>query len=536
MHRRWHLAAAGLVASCLGLAACSTPAGTSGTGSGGGSGNAKVKDGGHLTVALAEAPDALDPTLGGTYVGRIVFINMCEKLYDINEHAEIVPELAAGMPKISKDGTSYTIPLRKGIKFNDGTAFNAKAVKTTLDRNMNNKRSERALSLAAVQKVSVVDPATVKLTLSHPYAPLTSILAARAGMILSPAQLAKLGDDFAKHPVCVGPFAFDSRPSSDKIELKKSTKYYDKDKVHLDGVTFKVVTQPSVRSANLRSGEINVSGRIGPADVASLKSSDSTKVTSSISLGYLDLTVNVSNTNGAGKPGEKPADNTLAAHPKLRKAFALSLDRETINKVVFNGLYKPGCTPISPASPFFTDVPCPEQDLTKAKQLVAESGVDKPVDVTLMIRSGDNLISKLGQVVQSMARKAGFDVHIEPVEFTTGLDRAQTGDFEIFQHKWSGRLDPDQNIAQFQLSSSSSNYSGAHDPRIDKLLTKGRTTTAQAERKKVYKALVQRILQTNTTIYLAHPRFVLGISGDVGGVKYYADNLIRLKQAGFTGS
>lgn len=520
----------------IGVAACSTPQGASSSNSSEGGGGGKIKDGGHLTVALAEAPDALDPTTAQTYVGRIVFINMCDKLYDINNKAQLVPELAADMPKISKDGTSYTIPLRKGIKFNDGTDFNAKAVKTTLERYKNNKQSSRAESLAAVDKITAVDPTTVKLTLSHPYAPLTSILAARAGMILSPAQLKKLGDDFAKHPVCVGPFAFGSRPSSDRIELKKSTKYYDKDKVHLDRVTFKVVTQPSVRSANLRAGEIEIADRIQTSDVASLKKNSGVRLKMPVSLGYQGITVNTSNTNGAGKPSSKPADSPLAQKPKLRKALALSLDRQAINKVVYNGQYKPGCTPISPSSPFYTNVPCPKQDLAKAKKLVKASGVSTPIHVTMLIQSGDNIATKLGQVVQNMAEKAGFDVKVRPTEFTTALKQAQAGDFQMFQVGWSGRVDPDQNIGPFWEPGSLLNYSGANYDDVTKLMKQARATNDMAKRKQIYRKLVQTMNKHLNIIYLYHPRVILGVSSKVQGVQYFPDNLIRLKTAGFTSS
>ena len=105
---------------------------------------ASIKNGGTLTIGLAEEPDALDPTLARTFVGRIVFLDICEKLYDLDSHLNIVPQLASALPQVSKDKLTYTIKLRKGIKFNDGTAFNAAAVKTSLDRYLTFKGSVRA--------------------------------------------------------------------------------------------------------------------------------------------------------------------------------------------------------------------------------------------------------------------------------------------------------------------------------------------------------------------------------------------------------
>lgn len=212
------------------------------------------RSGNRLVVALAEAPDALDPTTSSTFVLRIVYANMCEKLFDVDEHLNIVPQLASALPQISFDGLTYTISLRPGIRFNDGSTLDAQAVKITLDRYKNLPESGRAAELGPLERVDVVDPQTVRLHLSKPFAPLSSILADRAGMILSPTQLRKLGDDFAKHPVCVGPLSFESRPSADEINLVKSPYYYDRDAVRLDGVVFRAVVDPNARVEAVKDG------------------------------------------------------------------------------------------------------------------------------------------------------------------------------------------------------------------------------------------------------------------------------------------
>ncbi|HET6186193.1 MAG TPA: ABC transporter substrate-binding protein, partial [Trebonia sp.] len=129
------IAAPAAAALFAGLAACSAPATTSSSGSTASAGS------GSITVGLAEAPDALDPTTAATFVGRTVFANMCQKLYDINAGLQIVPQLAASLPVVSDGGRTYTINLKPGILFNDGTPFNAAAVKTTLDRYLTNPQS-----------------------------------------------------------------------------------------------------------------------------------------------------------------------------------------------------------------------------------------------------------------------------------------------------------------------------------------------------------------------------------------------------------
>lgn len=518
------------VGLALTLAACSQPStGPSDTGGGG------SQEGGTATVALAEAPDALDPTVASTYVGRIVFANMCEKLYDAGDGLSLVPQLADAMPKISEDGKTYTIPLRQGVRFNDGTKMDAEAVTKTLKHYMTDPKSVRSAELTSIDSVEAVDPSTVQINLKQAYSPLTAILADRSGMILSPKQLDKLGADFGDDPVCVGPFSFKDRPSSDRIELTKSQYYYDKAEVHLDGVDFEAVTQPNVRAANLRSGDVDVADRIAPPDIVALEGQSEVKLAPLTSIGYQGTTLNVANSDGAGKPGNHTLDNPLAQHPELREALSLSLDRDTINEVVFQGQYVPGCTPISPASPFSPDIACPEPDIEKAKQLVAESGVPTPIPVSLTVQAANSEAAKLGTVVQSMAKEAGFEVSVKPTEFTTALTAAAEGDFEAFSVGWSGRLDPDANIAPFWDPASALNYSGADYPDVQKLIAEERATTDVAKRKEIFQQLSEAFLEHNNIIYLYYPKVVMGYQSSVTGIQYLGDGLIRMKTASVGG-
>jgi peptide/nickel transport system substrate-binding protein len=517
-------------------AACGGSSGTGGGSSGGGSGsvsNGPAKAGGTMTVALAEDPDLLDPTLARTFVGRIVFANMCEKLYDINAKTQIVPQLAASMPQFSNGGKTVTIKLRTGIKFNDGTSFDADAVKTSLDRHRTLKASSRASELEPVTSVKVVDPSTVQLKLSAPYAPLTAQLADRSGMIMSPAQLKKLGDKFSNDPVCVGPFQFVSRSEGNQIVLKKAPDYYDASKVKLDRLVFKIIDEPSARASNLRSGDVDVAERLDPISARTVKSDPNLSLIDRTSLGYQGLTINVGNKNGLGKPMEN-VGTPLAKSKPLRDAFSLALDRNTINKVVFQGQYTPGCGPISPVSTYFDKgLQCPGRDVAKAKQLVAQSGVKPPIPVSLMLNT-DAVTLRLGQVIQSMAKDAGFQVKLQPTEFTTALDKADAGQFDVFQVGWSGRIDPDGNIQQFVGKTGSQNDSGFADSKLDAVLDQARTTLDQNRRTQLYTQATKMLLDQAPLIYLYHDHYFLGVSKKVTGIQFFGDGLLRFKEAGFT--
>ena len=524
------LAAVMLASACGGGGGGDTT--TGGTGGTDAADDREAQAGGMLTLALAEDPDALDPTLARTLVVREVFVNMCEKLYDVDENLELVPQLAAELPTTSEDGKTVTIPLRDDVVFNDGTPMDAAAVKTSLDRHRTLEGSARTGDLAAVESVEVVDESTVELKLTEAYAPLTAQLADRAGMIMSPKQLEALGDKFGTDPVCAGPFAFESRTAGSEIVLTKSTDYYDADQVKLDGITYRIITDANVRQANVKSGDVQVAERIAATDIAKLENDPAVKLIGQDSLGYQGITINIGNTNGIGQPpGE--VDTPLGGSPELREAFELSLDRDVINQVVFAGKYKPGCTPLPEASPFHPDsIECTKRDVERAKELIAESGVPTPIPVKLTVStSPENL--RLGQVVQSQAKEAGFDVQVAPTEFASALDASDAGDFDTFQVGWSGRIDPDGNIYNFLHTGAPLNISGESNPELDKALEEARLVEDPEERKELYTQALEIAAEDRPILYLYHPVNYLATGPDVVGVEYYADGLPRLKTAGF---
>lgn len=492
-----------------------------------------VKAGGTLTLALSADPDALDPSLSTTLVGREVFVNMCEKLYDIDASTTLIPQLASAMPELSADGKEVTIKLRSGVKFNDGTPFDAEAVKKSLDRHRTWEKSSRQADLAAVSKVDVVDPATVKLTLSRPFTPLTAQLADRAGMIMSPKALDAGGDTFGASPVCVGPFKFASRTSGSEIALEKAPDYYDAAKVKLDKIVYKIIVDPNVRAANLKSGDIQIADNLATTTVSGVQADPNLKVVSGGGLGYYGMSINVGNASGATeKPGA--VDTALGKSPELRQAFELALDRDAINKTVYNGLHEVDCFPLAGDSPFRdAALQCPKADLAKAKELVQKSGVKTPIPVTVL-SPNDATNQRLAQVIQQMTKEAGFAVSVQTAEFVTALDQGRSGKFDILLNGWSGRVDPDGNLTNIITTGGTNNYSGLSDPAIDDPIKQAAATTDTAERTKLYTQAIQRAAELRGIIYLYHNRYYLGLHKSVAGVEYYKDGLPRFKSAGFT--
>ena len=498
--------------------------------------SADIRSGGTLTIGLAEEPDALDPTVARTFVGRIVFLAMCEKLYDLDSHLNIVPQLATALPQVSKDKLTYTIKLRSGVKFNDGTAFDAAAVKTTLDRDLTLKGSVRASEISPISSVAAPNATTVVLHLKTPYSPLTAQLADRAGMVLSPKALAS-GGTFAQNPVCVGPFMYKDRVAGDHITLVKSPYYYDKAKVHLASIVYRIMTDPSSRTQALRAGDIQVEDRIQSTDVPTLQKDSSVAVKKAVTIGYQGLTINIGNKNGLLKPYSNVGTD-IAKSQYIRTAFDAALDRTTINKVVFGGLNQPDCYPIAPVSPWYAPttkgLSCNlHANVNLAKQLVKASGIASP-SVNLMLGGTDPVNARLGQVIQSMEAAAGIKVTVTPTQFTTALNRADAGTFDAFAVGWSGRVDPDGNIYGFVATPGTLNDSGFTNAKLDYILNGARKSLTIKARSTLYRAAMQIIHRQRPLIYLYHPVNYYGVSKKVDGVQIYGDGLIRVNTAGYT--
>src|ERR1700742_1683430 len=219
-----------------------------------------------LRIGIAEDPDILDPTISRTYVGRIVFSAFCDKLFDIDEHLNVVPQLALSY-ETSADGKAMTIKLRPGVKFQDGEPLDAEAAKFSIERHMTINGSFRKSELSSVDHVEVVDPLTIKLVLKTPYSPLISQLTDRSGMMVSPKAAKEEGDKFGLHPVCAGPYKFVERVPQDRIVFEKFADYWNKDNVFIDRVVFYPIVDATVRLANLKSGGLDLAERILATDL-----------------------------------------------------------------------------------------------------------------------------------------------------------------------------------------------------------------------------------------------------------------------------
>jgi peptide/nickel transport system substrate-binding protein len=472
-----------------------------------------------LRIGLGDDPDAMDPTLSRFYTTRIVFAALCDKLFDIDEKANIVPQLALSH-ETSSDGKTVTLKLRPGVKFHDGEPFNAEAAKYSIERHINMKGSFRKPELAVVDNVEVVDPLTVKLNLKQPFSPLLSQLTDRAGMMVSPKAAEAAGDKFALKPVCAGPYKFVERVPQDRIVLEKFADYWNKDHVFVDKITYLPIVDSTVRLANLRSGGLDLMERVLATDIKTVRDDPKLKLSKAVSLGFFALLVNVAN-------GAK-ADNPLGKDPRVRRALELSIDREALNQVVFNGEFMAGNQWINPQSPYYQQAfPIPKRDIAKAKALMKEAGVTGKLSIDFMVGNNPE-VRALAEVLQSMTAEAGFDLKIRVVEAATALKTAEDGDFQLYENNWSGRIDPDGNTVLYQTCGSPLNTGRYCDKQIDEWHREARASNDFATRKAVYEKITAKFLAEGWMIYLFHPSYLIAHTARLENFKPMPDGLIRV--------
>ena len=473
-----------------------------------------------LRVGLAEDPDVLDPTLARTFVGRIVFAAVCDKLVDIDENLKIVPQLATSW-KGSPDNKSLTMKLRPNVTFHDGEKFDAEAVKYNIERHKTLAGSNRKGELAPVASVDVVDPLTVRLNLTAPFAPLLAQLADRAGMVVSPKAAKAAGDKFGQNPVCAGPYKFVERVKQGRMVFERFPNYWNKAAIHFDRVVYLPIVDSTARLASLQSGQFDVIERVAPSDVPSLKKDRRFTVLPIVEIGYQGIDINI------GKSDRAKA-TPLGRDPRVREAFELSLDRQAIVQVAMEGEAVPGNQWVAPTNSFYAKaVPVPKRDLAKAKALLQQAGVPNP-SFTLMTPTTSDA-QRLSQVVQAMAKEAGFDVKIQSTEFSTSLDAADKGDYEAYVLAWSGRADPDGNVYSHLACKQPLNYTGFCNADFDKAVTEARLTADPAQRAKLYGEAAAIEAKEIPIVYLYHRHWLWAYTSKLSGFAKIPDGLMRLQ-------
>lgn len=477
-----------------------------------------------LRIGLNEDPDSLDPAQSRTFVSSLVYEQLCDRLFNTDADMQIIPELATDWTW-SDDGLSLVIQLREGVVHHDGTPFDAESAGRVLERNMELPVSNRRAELASIASVEATGEHELTLTLDSPDVTLIAQLAHHAGRMYSPDAAEAAGDNFGQNPVCTGPYAFVSRTEGDRIVLDKFDDYWEADEYHYDRVIFMPIPDTTVRLANVRAGDLDISERTAPADVPSIRDDARLQLFEIANIGYQGITINVDN----GPRSEAP----LGADPLVRQALSLAIDREALNQVVFEGLYVTGNQWAAPGSAMYDErYPVPERDVARAQELLAEAGVETPL--TVQLQTGNSPVAmQAGQVIQAMASEAGFNIELRATEFATLLSENTAGNFDMSLQGWSGRIDPDANIHPFVHSTGANNDQHYSNPEVDAILDQARAEPDPEARKALYDQSNEILQNDLPLIYLYHIKYFYTMRDGIEGFVPYADGIIRLR--GVTG-
>jgi peptide/nickel transport system substrate-binding protein len=516
-------------AAAVVVGACATSGGPapSGGATATASAAAKVNYGGTITFALENDVSNLDPMLSSLFVDRNIHYAIYDSLVRVDTKGNIIPWLAEQWTT-SADGKTVTFNLRQGVKYQDGTAFDAASVKWNIERYKTGKSSARTGDLAIIDTVDVVDASTVRFNLKGAFSPLLGALVDRAGMMVSQKVVEAMGADFTLKPfkAGTGPFILTEAVKNDHYTLEKNPDWWGKDAAgnklpYLDKVIVKPILDADVRLTNLRTGNAQILNLINGKDTAAVKADPT--------LTYLEVG---SFAFGSLIPNEAPG--FIFNEKRYVKAVAMALDRDELNqKGPRQGVGLPGWGPISPAH--FGDTsfkPWPKADIDGAKKLVAEVGKG-PLKFELLISSGDPAGLQRAQLIQAQLAKADITAEIKTQLFNDIVTLQQAHKhLGMTDIGWSGRLDPDGNTYDFVVTGKPNNDSSYSNAKVDELMNAQRAESDPAKRKALLLQAQQIfVVDDPSRVWTDHSISALTMVKNLTGMESYADRIPRFQTA-----
>jgi len=476
------------------------------------------KRGGTLRVGFYLEASTMDPHLSGSKVDRQIYHNIYEPLLTLDVKLGIKPGLAESWQQ--PEPKTLILKLRQGVKFQDGTDFNAEAVRFNFNRMKTEPKSVRKGEVASIESVDVIDGYTVRINLRRPDAALLATLTDRAGMMVSPKVAQERGSELERNAkgAGTGPFEFVEWVKDDHLLVKRNDNYWNKQGgPYLDRIRYRPIPDDTVKLQSLQAGEIDVIDYVQPRDVAAVKADRNAFVLDVPSLADFAYQLN---------HGRAPF-NVKA----LRHAVAASLDLEQIVKGVWLNVGYPANGPIPPTSwAYDRSIPFIKRDLAKVKAKLAEGGKPGGFEFTLTTNNIPLSVQE-AEVMQAQLREAGITMKIKLVDASTLISDGNAKNFEMISFQWSGRPDPDGNIYQFFKTTpgTSFNWSGISNTQLDALLERSREVSGQVERKKIYSEVTKILQDELPMIFIVHPIEPKAFSLRVQGYDPIPDGMMRFK-------
>jgi peptide/nickel transport system substrate-binding protein len=474
------------------------------------------KYGGTLNVGFPSDSKTFDPIFSVQATERQVLYVIYNTLVRYGTDFSIHPELAESWT-VEDGGKRVVFKLRQGVKFHDGTDFNAAAVKWNIERRLDPavNSPQRALLEPVIASVEAPDPQTAIFNLKSPYPGLLSLLGERPGFMVSPAAVAKSGQDFGSNPVGTGPFVFKEWVRGSRIDVTKNTNYWDKGKPYLDRIVFRDIAGSVVGAQRLINGEIDYVGDMSPQDVRQLENRPEIKLYP-ITVGrWYSLQWHYY---------EPPFNNA-----KLRQAIAHAIDRKRLNDILMLGKGTVSDGPTPPGLWWFDEkVKSYDYDPAKARALLTEAGYPNGFEFTLSTPQA-SIFQQINQLVQEQLAAVNIRVTLDPVaqaEFYARLVKRVTN---FSPTRWTQRADPDGLLYILFHSKGFANTTGYKNEKVDSLLEQARSTFDMEARKKLYSEAQQLIAQDVPMLPLFNSVEYGALRANVHGFEWIPDQMARFR-------
>lgn len=470
-----------------------------------------------ISIAMKADPKTLDPQKSIDTMSNKSITLIYDTLLDLDENLNLKPNLAESWERL--DDCNVVFHLKKGVKFHNGEELKAEDVKFTLERAAS---SPQTLYLfKPITKVTVIDDYTVQVTTDKPFGALLNNLAAVQGGIVSKKAVLKYGDDYVNHPVGTGQYKLKEWLPGNRIVFEGFKDAYQ-GAPNFEELTYLTIPEVSNRMIALETGEVDVAFDIGIMDKETIENSNNLELVEVESPALLYLGFDQT--------------NPIYQNKKLREAIAYAIDNQTFVDVVFRGSAVAGDSPLPKASPAYNgNVKKYNQDIEKAKKLLAEAGYPNGLDIELWCMDDGPRVD-MCVIIQDQLKKIGINVEIKIFEFGAYVSKTALPNKELYFLSWNSSGDGD--VALYPLFHSSQhgapgNRSFYSNKEVDKLLDKARVSVDEEERRSLYKE-VQNILQEDLAIYaLAYPKINLAKNKELKGLIFKKNGDIDITNLSF---
>ena len=471
--------------------------------------------GGTLTVGFPADAATFDPRFSVIFSERQVMYPVYNTLTKLGPDFSINPELATSW-EVLDGGKRIVFKLREGVKFHDGTEFDANAVKWNIDSRLDEatKSPQRKQLVKVVESVNVIDKYTVEFNLLGPFPALMGMLAQRVGFVVSPAAARKHGEEFGSNPVGTGPFLFKEWVRGSHVRLERNPDYWEEGLPYLDKIDYEDVAGSVVGIQRLVTGEIDYVGQLSPNDIRAIEDNADIEL----------HPVKVGRWHSLQWRWDRPPFNNA----DFRRAVAHAVDRKHIVDILTAGKATMAAGPTPPGLWWYSELAAFEHDPGKAREYLEKSGYEG--DEVLLTVAGTGIYPRIGQLVQEQLLDVGINVQINAVPQKGWYGKVLKGEFEFTPTRWTQRPDPDGLLQILFHTEGFANSTKYSNPKVDALLDEARTMTDIPARTKLYAEAQRHIAADLPYVSLFFAVEYGATRTHVHGFKWIPDQIPRFRE------